>query len=488
MHHRAVLCALAIVLVAAAAACGGSSGGLRVERTGTITWKPCGNVQCATLEVPLDRAHPGGAKVPLALVRKPATGKRVGVLFTNPGGPGGSGVDFLSGGTPFGKNIRSAFDIVSWDPRGIGRSDPVQCEGNLDAFYAVDRSPANAGQINANVDAARSFVDSCAQRSGPELPFVDTDETARDMDAIRQALGEQQVTYAGFSYGTYLGLRYEALFGDHLRALMLDGVIDPSVTFAQSTIDQAAGFEHALDDFFTWCRSDSRCAFARGGDPRAAYDSIAHDLESESVPATLDGEHRTLGPGEFDIGVVSALYGGSGVYPDLADALAAVGRGSGDQMLRFADAYTDRSSGAKYSSETAALYAIACTDSPSPASLTDVQKLAGDATRVAPHFGATTAWIGLPCTYWPVKAHATPPVQRTGTAPVLLIGNTRDPATPYAWAKNVASQLPGSSLLTYEGTGHTAYGRGSSCVDAAVEKFLRSAALPGVTSCRATTS
>ena len=488
MHHRAVLCALAIVLVVGAVACGGSSGGLRVERIGAITWKPCGNVQCATLDVPLDRAHPEGAKVSLALARKPATGKSLGVIFTNPGGPGGSGVGFLNGGTPFGKNVHSSFDIVSWDPRGIGRSDPVRCEDNLDAFYAVDRSPANATQVNANVDAARSFVDSCKQRSGAELPFVNTDETARDMDAIREAMGEPQITYVGFSYGTYLGLRYAALFGEHLRAMVLDGVIDPGRTFAQSTIDQSVGFEHALDDFFSWCRSDARCSFAHGGDPRAAYESIARDLESESVPATVDAEHRTLGPGEFDIGVVSALYAGADGYPDLSDALAQVGRGSGDHMLRFADAYTDRSSGGKYSSETAALYAIACTDSPSPTSLTAVQKLADDAARVAPHFGATTAWIGLPCTYWPVHGKPPAPVQEAGNAPILLIGNTRDPATPYTWAKNVASELRGSSLLTYDGSGHTAYGRGSACVDGAVEKLLRTAALPAVTSCSATAS
>jgi hypothetical protein len=193
----------------------------------------------------------------------------------------------------------------------------------------------------------------------------------------------------------------------------------------------------------------------------------------------VNGEKRTLGPGEFDIGVAMGLYAGRAGFPTLADALVATARGSGDQMLALTDGYTERQPGGKYSNLTAAFYATSCLDGPSPRTVADVQRLADRAARVAPHFGASSAWLGLPCTYWPVPPRDKPAaVHAEGAPPLLVVGTIHDPATPYASAQSLAGQLRTGHLLTFDGDGHTAYGRGSSCIDDVVESYLLTAKVP----------
>jgi pimeloyl-ACP methyl ester carboxylesterase len=455
---------------------------LRVEHTGAITWTPCRNgaVQCATLEVPLDVAHPDGERISLALARRPASGKRIGVLLTNPGGPGASGIQFLEDAAGvFRPEILRRFDIVSWDPRGVGSSAPIRCLDNLDAFYAVDRTPENAEAVARNVAVAREFVASCKQRSGHELGDVSTSAGVRDMDAIRAAIGEARISYMGFSYGTFLGARYADAYPQHVRTMVLDGAVDPSLSYAAGTIAQARGFEELLAAFFAWCRQDPRCGFARGGDPADAFDRLERVVAAEPTPGTVNGEERTLGPGEFDIAVATGLYAGRAGFPVLADALVDTARGSGDQMLVLADEYTERQPGGKYSNLTAAFYATSCVDGPSARTVADVQRLADRAARVAPHFGAPSAWLGLPCTFWPVPPRDKPAaVHAEGAPPLLVVGTTHDPATPYAWAQSLAAQLRTGHLLTFEGDGHTAYARGSSCIDDAVDDYLLAGTVP----------
>src|ERR1700730_5182985 len=337
-----------VAICAAALAAGCSTTGtkrLRVERTGAITWTPCRNgaVQCATLDVPLDAAHPDGERISLALARRPATGKRVGVLLTNPGGPGASGIQFLEdAASVFRPEILRRFDIVSWDPRGVGASAPIRCLDNLDAFYAVDRIPENAAAVARNVAVAREFAESCKQRTGRELRDVATSASVADMDAIRAAIGEARISYMGFSYGTFLGARYADAYPQHVRTMVLDGVVDPSASYSDATIAQAKGFEDVLNAFFVWCRQNSRCGFARGGDPGDAFDRLERAVTAEPTPGTVNGEKRILGPGEFDIGVAMGLYAGRAGFPTLADALVATARRSGDQMLALTDGYTER--------------------------------------------------------------------------------------------------------------------------------------------------
>src|SRR5262245_19384852 len=224
-------------------------------RTGDVVWRRCGSITCASISVPLDHAHPEGRHIELALGRIPATGKREGAVLANPGGPGGSGLEFLHfAGDVFSPAIRKHYDIVSWDPRGVGASAPIECRVNLDAFFAVDHSPDSGSEVRDNEVEAKALADGCAEESGSLLPFVSTRSTVKDMDAIRAAIGDDKVTYVGFSYGTYLGALYAEQYPSHIRAMVLDGALDPSLPSATSTQVQAVGFEHSLDAFFDWCR------------------------------------------------------------------------------------------------------------------------------------------------------------------------------------------------------------------------------------------
>ncbi|MDQ1462599.1 MAG: hypothetical protein QOI08_4083 [Actinomycetota bacterium] len=475
----AVAVAAAFAVVAGACGAGGPVV-LRNERTGTVEWKRCDTLECASLSVPVDYARPTGPHLTLALARLPAAGPSKGVLFTNPGGPGASGIDLLRGaGDVFPAEIRNSFDLVSWDPRGVGASTPVTCLDNLDAFFAVNRDPHTAAQVAQNVDATRSFVDACKRNSGNLLPFMSTAATVRDLDSIRAAIGAQQINYVGFSYGTFIGASYAERFPKRVRAMVLDGVVDPARSFAQSTIDQAKGFDDDLDAFLAHCRADDNCSFAQGGDPAAAYDDLATTIAAEPIPATVDGEHRTLGPGEFDLGVASALYAGAPGYKTLADALAQAGRGTGDALLALSDNYTGRQNGGKYSNETAVFYATGCVDGPAPPTVAAVQRLAAQVAKVAPRLGPSSVWLALPCTFWPVPAQGNAaPIRATGAPPILVVGTTHDPATPYVWAQSLARELASGVLLTSDAASHTSYGHGDQCVDANTDRYLLELRVP----------
>ena len=478
LRIAAISVAVAIV-VAACASGSGPAVSLGRARTGSIEWEPCGSLQCASLSVPLDYAHPLGRHITLALARRPASGRRTGVLLTNPGGPGGSGVEFLqSANQVFPAEIRDSFDIVSWDPRGVGGDAPVRCVDDLDGFYGVNLDPRTPAQVAEVVRVDQQFVAACKARSGDLLPFMSTAYGVRDMDAIRAALGETAISYVGFSYGTYLGARYADEFPAHVRAMVLDGAVDPALSSAATTEQQAQGFDQALDAFFNHCRVQG-CGFAEGGDPQRAYDDLRAQITAEPQTAKVNGEMRTLRPGEFDLGVASALYEGQHGWDDLASALNGAARGSPAGLLAESDAYTGRTTGGSYSTETAALYATSCLDGPSPTTVAGVASLAAAATRAAPRFGASTAWLGLPCTFWPVPAQGHPEVIRAaGAPPIVVVGTTGDPATPYAWAQGLARELRAGHLLTAVGETHASYGRGDSCVNGTVDRYLLQLAVP----------
>jgi pimeloyl-ACP methyl ester carboxylesterase len=477
MGRRAlVVLAVTLALTVAVTACGrtGSTVALRDETTGTVAWHPCNGIECGSLSVPLDFRHPDGPRITLALARLPARKKARGVLFANPGGPGGSGVDLLRESADiFPAEIRDSFDLVSWDPRGVGASSPVHCLDDLDAFYAVDHDPATAAQVAQNVDASRAFVAGCRKHSAAILPYLSTTASARDIDAIRVAIGVPQISYVGFSYGTFLGATYADLYPTHVRAMVLDGAIDPALSYADTSIDQAKSFEADLDAFFAYCSGASDCTFAHGSDPAQSYDDLARTIAAEPIPGVVSGEQRTLGPGELDLGVAGALYSGADGYKALASALAEAARGAGGQMLALSDAYTGRQRNGKYTNETDAFYATGCIDAPAPPTVTAVAVLAARAARVAPHFGASTVWLGLPCTYWPVAAEAAAaPIHAPGAPPIVVVGALHDPATPYAWAQSLARELKSGRLLTASGNSHTSYGRGDQCVDDTVDAYL----------------
>jgi len=437
----------------------------------TLVWEACRDVECATLAVPVDHDEPGGQTLDLALTRRRAGGDRIGALVMNPGGPGVAGTDFVEDADLFfSDRVLERFDIVGWDPRGTGRSAPVDCVDDLDFFYEVDTSPDTPAEQAAALDAAERLVEGCAQRSAELLPYVSTRATVQDLDLIRAALGEERLTYFGFSYGTYIGALYADAFPDRVRAMVLDGAVDPSLSFEEVARDQARGFDAALEAFLEHCaRTD--CGFG-GDDPRESYGLLMEAIDAEELYAEIAGEERALGPGEADIGVASALYAGEDGWGILADALREAAQGDGSTLLSLADAYTGRDPGGEYDNQTEAFYAIGCLDTPTPRG-DEFTRVADAVAADAPSFGAATVYLSSPCAVWPVDAVAEPaPVRAAGTPPILVLGTTNDPATPLKWAEGLASQLESGVLVVFEGEGHTAYGRGNDCIDDAVDAYL----------------
>ena len=485
--------ALAASLMIASCSSGGSNNAGNRSSTSTATssaqgkraanelsWHDCGHVECASLDVPLDWKHPNRSKIKLGLARRPAGGDRVGALLVNPGGPGGSGIEVVKDAADyFPQEALDRFDIVSWDPRGVGDSTPVDCGQNLDYFYAVDANGTDVATARATEAVSKRFVNACKKESSRLLPYVSTDATVRDMEAVRAALAEPKINYVGFSYGTLIGALYAQKYPTHVRAMVLDGAIDPAESGEKSLLEQAAAFDGSLDAFFKWCRDNNDCKFARGADPSVAYDNLMTSLKSETLPGEVDGEERTLGAGEANIGVAAALYGGEDAYKDLGTALNDAARGNGSKLLQFSDSYTGRQVGGIYDNETAATYAIGCLDGGAPKSLAATRALAKRAARVAPRFGPSSVWLGLPCTYWPVRPVGTSgAIHAPKAPPIVVIGTTDDPATPYASAQSLAKQLRSGHLLTYVGEGHTVYGRGDECVDNTVNDYLISLDVP----------
>jgi pimeloyl-ACP methyl ester carboxylesterase len=442
-----------------------------------LTWRDCGgDFTCATLKVPLDYAHPASS-ISLALIRLRATGPRLGSLVLNPGGPGVSGIDYARSATAvLSDAVRERFDVVGFDPRGVGASTAVDCVGDRDLDALVDAPPAprTARETAAAVAAVRRLATGCRANAARLLPHVGTPDAARDLDVLRAALGEAKLTYLGKSYGTYLGATYAELFPTRVRAAVLDGALDPSLTFAQLNAGQAAGFEAALRSFLRAC--GVTCG-ASVPDAVRRLDRVLAGLHHRPLPA-LASPGGTLGPGEALYGVAAGLYRRS-TWPLLAAALRSAERGDGSGLLALADALVDRDARGHYSNELEANTAINCVDHPTSRSLSAYAAEAARLRRSAPHFGPALAWQSVPCAFWPVPPTSRPrQLTARGAPPILVVGTTRDPATPYPWAVSLARQLSSGRLLTWDGDGHTAYRRGSACVDRAVDDYLIAGRLP----------
>lgn len=452
--------------------------------TGSLTWTDCGpSFECATLAVPLDYTHPAGRKISIALVRLPAAdpAKRIGALVVNPGGPGGSGVEFVESSAEglFSQELRDHFDIVGFDPRGVGDSTAVECVNGpaLDRLNALDPTPETPAERLALIDGAKEFVAACTKNSGDLLPFMSTADAARDMDRLRAALGEARLTYLGFSYGTYLGTVYAALFPTRVRALVLDGAVDPAQSFDQRNEAQAAGFARALNAFLDDCKTRPACAFYNGGKPADAFDALMRRIDSEPLPAVAIADKRPVGAGEAFTGVLAALYA-QAAWPALAQGLALAQRGDGSVLLLLADSYNQRQPDGSYKNVAAANNAVNCLDNVVPTDVRAYDAMVPALERVAPRFGAAIAYSGLSCAFWPVHpARDTGAIAAAGAPPILVVGTTGDPATPYQWAVNLAGELESGVLLTRKGEGHTAYGE-SPCIERHVDRYLISLDVP----------
>jgi pimeloyl-ACP methyl ester carboxylesterase len=482
--------AVLVLVTLVAAGCGSNSGSIARGRippaqeltgpTQPTSWKPCGGgFWCRTLQVPLDYSDPGGRQISLALIRRPATdsARRIGSVLLNPGGPGESGIQFLRGSYDLMTNLNQRLDLVSWDTRGVGESTPVMClDGpHLDAFFAVDTVLDDPQEKDAFLQANKDFVAGCRVHSGYLLPFMDSESTARDMDQIRQALGDSKLTFFGLSYGTFIGQWYAHLFPTQVRALAFDGVVDSNARGpGLDPSGQVEGFQQNLNAFFAGCRSRSRCTFGRAGDGEQKLEAFIARVDSTPLPVG----NRQLTRNLAMTGVLSALYDEAS-WPDLDDALTAVDQGDGAKLLDLADFFNERNPDGTYSNlVNGAADATNCLDSDSITDISQYDKIGPELAKVSPLFGPWQQYQGILCAYWPVgPKNLMVTLTISGAPPILLVGATDDPATPYADAVAVSHEIPGSVLLTREGNGHTSY-FSSQCIQDAEDAYLTDLQLP----------
>ncbi|MEW2634330.1 alpha/beta hydrolase [Streptomyces sp. NPDC048389] len=445
-----------------------------------LDWRECGvpGFECATMKAPLDYAKPDGDSIKLAVSRIKATGpgKRLGSLLVNPGGPGGSAVGYLQAyaGIGYPAPVRARYDMVAVDPRGVARSEPVECltGPEMDTYTQVDQTPDDTAEAAKLEQAYKDFAAGCEERSGKILPHVSTTEAARDMDVLRAVLGDEKLNYVGASYGTFLGATYAELFPDRTGRLVLDGAMDPSLPARELNRDQTAGFETAFKAFAADCVEKSDCPLGRTSvaDATDRLKDLFAKLDASPVPT---GEDRPLGESLATTGVIAAMYD-DGAWPQLRSALTAAQDGDGAPLLVMADSYYEREADGSYANLMFANAAVNCLDLPAAFDgAEEVRAAVPEFEKASPVFGRGFAWASLNCGFWPTpatgKAHA---IEAKGAAPIVVVGTTRDPATPYKWAESLAGQLSSGRLLTYDGDGHTAYGRGSDCIDTAINTYL----------------
>lgn len=447
-----------------------------------IAWSNCGGgFQCGTLQVPLDYTNPGGEKVNLALIKKPATGSapRIGSLLVNPGGPGDSGITFLQDDVKSFSNVNQRFDLIGFDPRGVGQSDPIRCLSgpDLDKFNALDPVWDDPQEKQAGIDAVKNYVAACQEHSGKLLPFVDTENAARDMDEIRAAVGDAKLTYLGMSYGTFLGETYAHLFPTHVRALSLDGVLDPSLSASDLDYTQLTGFESNLQAFLADCRARKSaanpCRYAANGDPGQKLMALMSRLDV--TPLQVSGRQVTRAIALN--GVLTGLYDQSS-WPYLDTALVLADNGDGRLLLAFSDLYYQRNADGTYANIEDANNAINCLDHPVSKEMSFYDALGQKYASASALFGPAFQYDWLVCAFWPVPPTRQPgPLTAPGAPPILLVGGTNDPATPYSWATAVHRQISNSVLLTRNGNGHVSYDS-SPCAHAAEDAYLINLTLP----------
>lgn len=448
-----------------------------------LSWSACDGGECATLEVPLDYGDPSGRTIEVELLRVPAKNQadREGSLVVNPGGPGSSGVDFAKAADAIvSPQVREVYDVVGFDPRGVGRSTPVECvtDAQLDASFSEgDPTPETPQEIADLVDGTVEFREGCRSMSADMIAHVGTDDVARDLDVLRSALGEQRLTYLGKSYGTSIGAEYADQFGDRVGRLVLDGVLAPGLTQTDVVLGQARGFELALSRFAQSCVEGSCPLGSSRADVLDAVSRVMDTADDEPIPTST----RPLTQALAFYGILGPLYWPADQgYPLLQSALAQALDGDGSALLRLADTYLQRSPDGTFPNNQWDVFTpVTCLDRPGDATPADVQALLPEFEQASPRFGELLAWGLLSCTDWPVPSDGlAAPVPAPDAPPILVVGTTGDPATPYEWAVDLADQLDGGVLLTFDSTPHTAYRKGSACIDSAVDAYLLDGAVP----------
>lgn len=443
-----------------------------------IDWEPCGGrVECGTLAVPLDYAKPDGRTIELSLIRIPArdASQRLGVLLANPGGPGASAIEFTRiWANLLSNDIRNRFDIVAFDPRGVGESTPIVCHDRLQELVAFDPDPDNDAEWDAAKRVSRLFAEDCAREYGGILPHLGTKNVARDMDTIRAALGEAKLNYVGYSYGTSIGAVYADMFPGSIRAMVLDGGTDLSLGYEDTIRTQIIGFERAFQAYLDDCLAN-RCAIARDGDPRKVVDAII--AKAEKAPLPSKRADRPAGPGEVQLGIISAMYS-KFTWGALTTALQQARNGDGTGLVQLADNYLQREPNGEYPNLIEANAAVNYVDGECPKDPDAMRGFGDQVAKDAPTFGRSASTSGLVCAYWPATADPVTVPKGAGAPPIVVIATTNDPATPYEWGKALSGQLESGVLVTYRGEGHTIYAQGSGCIDDLVDAYLLGLAVP----------
>ncbi|WP_198538977.1 alpha/beta hydrolase [Mycolicibacterium wolinskyi] len=490
--------ALLAVMVLAVAGCSQVIEGraiIAVPRPGTpVQWLPCNAgagdqapipdaAECGLLSVPVDYSKPDGDVARIAMIRFPATGEKIGSLVINPGGPGESGVESALSLLPsLPQSVKERFDIVGFDPRGVASSNPaVWCNSDADndrqrADPTVEYTPEGVAHLEAETKA---FVQRCVDKMGEEfLANVGTDNVAKDLDAIRAALGDEKLTYLGYSYGTRIGATYAEEFPDKVRAMILDGAVDPNADPVEESVRQAAAFQKAFDDYAADCAKSPDCPL--GTDPAKAvevYKSIIDPLV-QNPARTRDG--RGLSYSDATVGTILPLYSPN-LWRHLTDALKSLKEGDGNLMLALADLYMGRDAKGHYNNSTDARVAVNCMDKPAITDRAIVVEQDRRLREVAPFmsYGEFTGNAPLgACAFWPVPPTSTPhEIAVSGLPPVLVVSTTNDPATPYQAGVDLARQL-GGTLVTFDGTQHTVVFQGDKCIDDIAATYLVDVTVP----------
>jgi pimeloyl-ACP methyl ester carboxylesterase len=497
--RKAMTWTVVVLMVAAATSCSRLLDGrpvVALPKVGApIDWGPCrvaqssdavripAGAQCGKLGVPVDYTKPGGDHAALAVIKFPATGTKIGSLIVNPGGPGESGVQAAASlveGLP--PQIREQFDLVGFDPRGVASSTPaVWCNSDADndklrADPQVDYSPQGVEHIEK---LTKEFVQRCIDKMGKDsLHNVGTANVVKDLDSLRAALGDAKLTYLGYSYGTRIGSAYAEAYPQNVRAMVLDGAVDPNADPVEADIQQAAAFQKAFNDYAADCAKSPDCPL--GTDPAKAvdvYHSLVDPLVDKPAPTT---DPRGLSYSDAIVGTILPLYS-PGLWRHLTQALTELRGGHGDTMLALADLYMGRDAQGHYTNSTDVRVAVNCVDQPP---VTDRAKVVDEDRRtreVAPFmsYGQFTGHAPLStCAFWPVPPTSQPhPISAKGLPPILVVSTTRDPATPYQAGVQLAQQL-GGALLTFDGTQHTVVLQGNGCVDDIVTRYLIDLTLP----------
>ncbi len=450
-----------------------------------LEWSDCDEAECARLEVPIDYANPDDGSIELALLRVAAgkSGQRQGSLVVNPGGPGASGVEYARRAPlVVSPAVSEQYDIVGFDPRGVAESAPISCfdDAQMDAWLGADPSPDTPAEEADSEERSAEFAKACEDSAPELLGHVSTVAAARDMDILRAVLAESELDYLGASYGTFLGATYAELFPERVGRLVLDGAVAPELTSTELSLGQAGGFEQATRSYVEDCIDQGDCPL--GDDVDGGMTRLTEFLdELDQRPLEVSGDANTeLTEGWALLGIIVAMYS-ENLWPILTQAMDRALEGDGSTLQFLANLYADRDAEGVYSGNgNQAIYAVNCLDRPETESESDVseEERLAQFEEVAPTFGRYLAGEGA-CAFWPVEASETlENYDAEGSAPILVIGTTGDPATPYEWAQILADTLDAGVLLSYDGEGHTAYGRSNNCIDDAVDAYLLKGTVP----------